>query len=733
MRPPRVDEGSPGTPWQTLLNMLEPSPGRLRRTLLVLPPMFVALAIFETFRVPEPALGVIIVLFAAREDTASTATSSLVFAAGLTVGSLIAIMMLAASLSQPALRIPLMAALTFATMFMSRASPLGMPLFIVGFFAVLVMTLADSMQSLALAPTGVSNAEGTSAPALASLPPEEVLLHDALWLGAVAAIAALSLMVANRIAGRDPALLLRAALARRLDAAAAFCRGEAGAAAALVAVGREGTAPLLKLATLAEKTHHLRARHEADERLVRALNRLVLLLIAWDEAGEDAESRAAIAPLAPVCAALARRIREGAAGQALFEPPTEGSGDAEEALPGALPALAAELRTTLEAARRADRDRLAARASRHHPAQAASAFFLPDAFAPDNTRFALKVTLAVMIAYAIEHGFDWPGISTCVVTCFFVALGTVGESLHKMTLRLSGCVVGAILGLGSIVWLMPSMVAFSQIAVLVLAVGGLSAWIANGSPRIGYAGLQLMLAFALTTLQGYGPTLDMQTARDRVVGIIVGNVLTTLCLVLIWPVRVGDAVRRDMAAALATLGAMMALELENGAPAERRARDQALRDRFAGAISHAGATVPDDRFEHPTTSRDAIGHEAVARLARLVVPVSVIVTDDARSEARVQVSDTARAAIDAHHRAMSAWFERAAHWVRTGAGGGAALRTALPAPPDPGRVSERPLVARASLYVMLHRDLEAFLDAALPASSGAEPERSAGGATLALA
>ncbi len=712
--------------------MLEPSPGRLRRTLLVLPPMFVALAIFETFRVPEPALGVFIVLFAAREDAASTATSSVVFAVGLTFGSLIAIMVLAASLSQPALRIPLMAALTFATMFMSRASPLGMPIFLVGFFAVLVMTLADSMQSLALAPTGVSNAEGTSAPALASLPPEEVLLHDALWLGAVAAIAALSLLVANRIAGRDPALLLRAALARRLDAAVAFCHGEAGAAAALVAVGREGTAPLLKLATLAEKTHHLRARHEADERLVRALNRLVLLLVAWDEAGDGAESRAAIAPLAPLCAALARRIREGAAGQPLFEPPTEGSCDEGE-LPGALPALAAELRTTLEAARRADEDRLAARAPRHAAAQAASAFLLPDAFSPDNIRFALKVTLAVMIAYTVEHGLDWPGISTCVITCFFVALGTVGESLHKMTLRLGGCVVGAILGLGSIVWLMPSMVAFSQIAVLVLAAGGLSAWIANGSPRIAYAGLQLMLAFVLTTLQGYGPTLDMQTARDRVVGVIVGNVLTTLCLVLIWPVRVGDAVRRDMAAALTTLGAMMALELDDVAPAERRTREQALRDQFAGAISHAGATVPDDRFEHPSTSRDVIGHEAVARLARLVVPVSVIVTDDARSEARPQVLDTVRVAIDAHHRAMSEWFERAAQWVRTGAGGGAALRTALPTPPDPGPMTGRPLVARASLYVMLHRDLEAFLDAALPASSGANPEPSAAGATLALA
>lgn len=732
-RPPRVDEGSPGTAWQTLLEMLEPAPGRLRRSLLVLPPMLIALAIFETFRIPEPALGVFIVLFAAREDQASTRASSLLFAVGITLASLIAVVILAASLSQPALRIGLIAALSFTTMFLSRASTMGMPLFIVGFFSVLETTTADSLESLAGTSTGITNTEGLGAPS--NLPNEEVLLHDVLWLGAVASIAAVSLMVVDRIAGRDPAVLLRSALGRRLAAAARFCRGEDRDAGPLLALGREGTAPLLHLATLTEKTHGRAHRHDANERLVRALNRLVLLLVAWNDADPDGAQLAALAPLAALCEALARRIRTNDVAQhSLFEAPAAGDIEAEARLPGALPALAAELRATLEAARRADADRLAATPGRRAGAREAAPFLLPDAFSAANIRFALKVTLAVMTAYTLEHGLDWPGISTCVITCFFTAQGTVGESLHKMTLRLAGCLVGAALGIGSIVWLMPSMTGFAQLAVLVLSVGFVAAWIANGSPRIAYAGIQLMLAFALTTLQGYGPTLDMATARDRVVGILVGNVLTSMCLITIWPVRVGDAVRRDMATALSALGAMMALGPETLAPAERRRREQALRDRFAGAIAHAGATLPADRFEHPVRSRASIGREALLRLGRLVVPVSVIATDDAHEDAPARRPDEGWEAVDAYHRQMADWFERASAWVRTGANG-AALRATLPVAVDPGRASHPRLATRASLHAMLRHDVDAFLDAALPASEGqAAPasarDGSSGGAAL---
>ena len=126
----------------------------------------------------------------------------------------------------------------------------------------------------------------------------------------------------------------------------------------------------------------------------------------------------------------------------------------------------------------------------HHAAAAAPPRLLaPNAFSnPEYSRFALKVTLAVMICYFVMNMADWPGIHTCVFTAFFVALGTVGETLHKATLRVLGCLIGAGLGLGAILLLMPYMTDLGDLLLLLAPVTLLSAWVAYGSERISYAG-----------------------------------------------------------------------------------------------------------------------------------------------------------------------------------------------------------------------------------------------------
>src|ERR1700754_3471677 len=85
-----------------------------------------------------------------------------------------------------------------------------------------------------------------------------------------------------------------------------------------------------------------------------------------------------------------------------------------------------------------------------------------------------------------------------------------------------------------------------------------SGWVAAGSPRISYAGFQIAFAFFLCVIQGSAPAFDMTTARDRVIGILFGNLVVYLVFSNIWPVTVTRRIDTGMATVLRRLGAMMA-------------------------------------------------------------------------------------------------------------------------------------------------------------------------------
>ena len=85
------------------------------------------------------------------------------------------------------------------------------------------------------------------------------------------------------------------------------------------------------------------------------------------------------------------------------------------------------------------------RSSKAAPAEKRS-LFLPDAFEnPEYVRFAIKGTLAAFICYLVFIGFDYPGIYTSVITCFVVALSTIGASNQKGILRFGGAAVGGLM------------------------------------------------------------------------------------------------------------------------------------------------------------------------------------------------------------------------------------------------------------------------------------------------
>ena len=320
---------------------------------------------------------------------------------------------------------------------------------------------------------------------------------------------------------------------------------------------------------------------------------------------------------------------------------------------------------------------------------------------PETTRFALKVTLAVMLSYAAESLLDWPAIHTCVVTCFFVSLGTVGESLHKATLRVTGALIGGALGIGSILLLMPLMTDLGELLLALGAVTMLAGWIACGSERISYAGWQIGLAYYLTVLQGYGPTLDMQTARDRVIGIVLGNLIVLVVFTTLWPVSVSQAARRQVAAAITQMAALMRLEQSPEAAAARPALQMA----FAAASNGARALIVNTGYEQVAPSQSGTRPIDAGMLAELdsVMLVLCVILNLQSQPAWATAPQPVRQAVLAYHGQLADWFDQCAGWVR----GGEGVLADIPAPP----VLDTPdMAGRAAWYGVLDRQLHAITD-----------------------
>lgn len=184
---------------------------------------------------------------------------------------------------------------------------------------------------------------------------------------------------------------------------------------------------------------------------------------------------------------------------------------------------------------------------------------VPDAFSnPAYLRYALKTLLACMICYVFYSGVDWEGIHTCMLTCIIVANPSIGSSWQKMALRFGGAVCGALLALFVTICVMPWLDNIVELLCVLAPILLLAAWIAAGSERSSYIGTQMIVTFALATLENvFGPVYDLVEIRDRAVGILVGTAVSAVIYTFVWPESEAGVLPQKLAAALGTLGKLL--------------------------------------------------------------------------------------------------------------------------------------------------------------------------------
>ncbi|UPG92652.1 FUSC family protein [Luteibacter aegosomatissinici] len=398
--------------------------------------------VFLVFRVPLPAYGAYVVLMASQRDMSTSAIQSAgAFVAGL-VSISASLLLYMLDISEPALRIPLMAGVMFLAMFASRLERIGPVVFLAGFLLVVTQTLADQ------------------------IPDAEALTHLLLWLLLILGVACALVPLVEAAFGRSA----RAVFDDGLDAA-------------------------LRPAPVEP------ARADVSMRELAALaSRL----------GEDAMARLGTTWQIATCAALARTM------------------------PGP---------TSMRLLARAE----ALRSLLRHRTPFATAVPVDEGTSFDHVggaRFALKATLAAMTCYVVYSALDWSGLRTSIITCFFVALASTGETIHKLGLRLAGAATGGFIAGVSIIFLFPVMDDIGSFIVLFFLVTLGCSWIATAGPLIAYAGLQTAFAFFLGVLQDTGPTDDLTVLRDRLIGILLGNIAMSVVFATLWPISTQASLER---------------------------------------------------------------------------------------------------------------------------------------------------------------------------------------------
>jgi len=471
-----------------LADELHPYEGRLGASLRMTLCVVIVVAFCMSQHVPEAAVACYLIFFASRDNAASGILIALGLVIGASVGILLGLVFLQLAADEPMMRLGLMAAFTFAGMYFSVATKAGPVAATVGFVFAFVMTLNDFV------------------------PIPELLSRGLSWMWVVVFVPMATLVLVNALMGPNPATLTRRRLAQRLRAAADMLAGKAGAA--------ERARPLLDQ-TAAELAAPAR-----------------LGAVFGFHSGIEARRLAAIMPLgqdllveamgAPQDAALAARLSALADGIEFRHPlPTPWHAKSRVAENAGLAATAERIADLWAG-------RLPLPMLRKEAAAPADTFTNPA-----YMQFALKSLLAIFITYGIYTARDWFEIHTAMITCFYVALGTTGETLHKASLRMAGCLIGAAMGVGSIVFIMPHMTDIGHLLLLVAAGTFIAAWVANGSSLIQYMGWQMALAFFLCVLQGYGPSFDLGVASNRILGILIGNGVVAIVFLWLWPASVG--------------------------------------------------------------------------------------------------------------------------------------------------------------------------------------------------
>lgn len=490
---------------------LLPFDGRFGMAWRVAAQCMIAAAVFMNYGIPMAAIGCYLILFIMKPDSMESSLMAAAITILVSVVVVVMFVLLQWTIDAPLMRMAMLVGASVLFLYIGAASQLGPVGNIIALVIAFIMTL------------------------LGDVPFGEVATRGLLYAWLMAAVPMGLVILFNLYFGRSSLTLLRTALEERLLAASLVIDGRT-TSLTLDPLLQNGNEALNKQAAL------VRLLHLAPKSQMRVLTQAIsgsyrLLLAAANLPPSDTSPPRR--QLAIQCEAAAQALRNG-------HPPAQTSAHADEQ---------DELSDVRSALTQLTQDS----ASEQQHSATKKGFFFADARSnPAYLHFALRTTAAAMICYLIYTAIGWQDIHTAMVTCYVAALGSTAETVHKLFLRIIGCLIGAAMGIAAILFVIPHITSIGALMFLVFAGILVAGWVTAGSERISYAGVQIGLAFLLTVLQGYGPDVKMAVAGDRIVGILLGNFVMFILFTKLWPVGMVSSLAPRLTQTLQRLTAIAA-------------------------------------------------------------------------------------------------------------------------------------------------------------------------------
>ncbi len=522
----------------SLWDDLKPFPGRGRTTLRLAIVCTAIVLVSNTFRLPLQDVLPFLVLFTSKEEKVTTAITALLALFAITVAVGASILIFKYTGDRAEFRIPAMAAEIFVGMYLFRVLSIGA----VGFILAFIVSVSQSLVDL--------------------FPTPEEAVHEFLWVWVAVALSVSLAWVANLLLFTVPAnhVLQRELVAGWRAVAAATTELTIGSPSAartllrpLVKGGPIRLLKLLKLSLL--EAPGLRLKQAQLMRMILSLDKIAKLTFSY--AGALLKSPDLVAISSAEKAILGQLTenaehfeQEFAAG---FVPSSIATLSAKKTIGGFPAAKLAEAESTLEDLVAKDTEDQEPKA----PSRQKKSLFVADAFSnPSYVQFA-----------------------------------------HKGVLRIVGCIIGVTLGLICSIWLIPRYETLGAYLLIVFCLHGLAAWIASGSERISYMGLQIALTFDLGVLRDYGPPTKIDPLRDRFIGIILGVCIISTVFALVWPESAQAIAREKLAACLRAIARFLHLGGSNDGSQSSSPQREQLELEIASRLSEANSFGEQAAFE----------------------------------------------------------------------------------------------------------------------------------------